>query len=191
MTGIVLAGGKSRRIGSNKALLPFEGRPLILRAVEALESVAEKVWVITDSSEVYSSFGFSVRTDVLPTHGCLGGIYTGLMAAETPYSLVLACDMPFARPEFLNFLTVQMAGFDVVIPKGTKGYEPLCAVYSKACLKPILSQLEAGQFKVTDFLERVRVRVVEPAEIEPFDPDGRMFTNINTLAQYHEAVKGR
>ncbi|MCK5734681.1 MAG: molybdenum cofactor guanylyltransferase [Candidatus Latescibacteria bacterium] len=189
MTGVVLAGGKSRRIGTDKALLPFGGSTLLGRAVEALQSVVEKVWVIADSTEGCCLPGVAVKKDVRPNCGCLGGIYTGLLAAETVYSLILACDMPFVRPEFLSFLAAHAEGRDVVIPKTAKGYEPLCAVYSKACLKPILSRLEAGRFKVTDLLGQVRVRVVGEAEIGTIDLDGRMFTNINTWAEYEEAVK--
>jgi molybdopterin-guanine dinucleotide biosynthesis protein A len=191
MTGVVLAGGRSRRIGTNKALLPFEGSTLLGRAVEVLQSVAEKVWVIVDSAEGCYSSEAAVKEDVCPNCGCLGGIYTGLMAAETVYRFVLACDMPFIRPEFLSFLAVHAEGWDVVIPKTAKGYEPLCAVYSKACLNPIRNQFEAGRFKVTDFLGRVRVRIVGEEEIGRFDFDGRMFYNINTWAEYEEAVKGK
>jgi molybdopterin-guanine dinucleotide biosynthesis protein A len=189
MTGVVLAGGKSRRIGTNKALLPFEGSTLLGRAVEVLGAVAEKVWVIVDSAEGCYSSEAAVKEDVCPNCGCLGGIYTGLMAAETEYSFVLACDMPFMRSEFLSFLAAHVKDWDVVIPKTAKGYEPLCAVYSKACLNPIRNQLEAGRFKVTGFLGEVRVRIVGEEEIGRFDFDGRMFYNINTWADYEEAVK--
>ena len=189
MTGIVLAGGRSRRIGTNKALLPFEGGTLLGRAVGVLGAVAEKVWVIVDSAEGCYSSEVAVKEDVYPNCGCLGGIYTGLMAAETEYSFVLACDMPFIRPEFLSFLAAHVKDRDVVIPKTAKGYEPLCAVYSQACLNPIRNQLEAGRFKVTGFLGEVRVRIVGEEEIGRFDFDGRMFYNINTWADYEEAVK--
>jgi len=189
ITGVVLAGGKSRRIGTNKALLPFGEGILIEHTVGVLSSVVEKVWVIVNSVEAFCSPGLAVRKDIRPNCGCLGGIYTGLVAAETKYSLVLACDMPFIRSEFLSFLGAHAERWEIVIPKTAKGYEPLCAVYSKACLEPIRRQLDKGRLKVTDLLEQVRVRVVEEEEIGRFDGDGRMFYNINTWAEYEAAVK--
>ena len=189
ITGMALAGGKSRRIGTNKALLPFGEGTLIVRAVGVLSSVVEKVWVIVDSAEAFCELGVAVREDIRPNSGCLGGIYTGLVVAETEYSLFLACDMPFMRSEFLSFLVSHAEGWDVVIPKTAGGYEPLCAVYSKACLEPIRRQLEERRLKVTDFLGQVRVRIVEQEEIGRFDGNGRMFTNINTWAEYEAAIK--
>ncbi len=173
----------------NKALLPWGEDTLIGRAVEVLSSVAEKVWVIANSEETFCSLGLRVREDIRPNCGCLGGIYTGLVIAETEYSLVLACDTPLIRSDFLNFLVAQAEGWDVVIPKTASGYEPLCAVYSRTCLKPIQRQLEEGRLKVTDFLEQVRVRIVGEDEIGRFDEAGRMFTNINTRAEYERALQ--
>lgn len=189
ITGVVLAGGKSRRIGTNKALLPFGEGTLIVRTVGVLSSLVEKVWVIADSTEVFCSLGLAVKKDIRPNCGCLGGIYTGLVVAETTYSLFLACDMPFMRPEFLRFLGAHAEAWDVVILKTAMGYEPLCAVYSKACLKPIRRQLEEGRLKVTDLLGQVQVRVVGEEEIGRLDRDAKMFYNINTWAEYKKALE--
>jgi molybdopterin-guanine dinucleotide biosynthesis protein A len=126
-------------------------------------------------------------SDVIAEAGSLGGIYTALLSVKTPYILCLACDMPFMKPAFLRHLCDTAPQADVVIPRDAKDFQPLCAVYSQRCCEPIHRQIEAGQLKITGFLDQVRVRVIDEAILAHFDPDGRMFFNANTPEEYEEA----
>ena len=184
IAGVVLAGGRSRRIGATKALLPLGGSPLIEYVLTPLREVTQDIWLITNSPEEFRSIGLPIATDVRPGCGALGGICTGLSVAEADYSLVLACDMPFVSADFLRVLAGKRDGWDVVIPRGIAGYEPLCAIYSKTCLTPICEQLDQRQFRITDLLNRVRTKVLDEHEMRGLGFDGRMFYNINTQAEY-------
>jgi molybdopterin-guanine dinucleotide biosynthesis protein A len=187
VTGVILAGGKSRRMGRDKAFLPFGRGLLIERVIEVIRQVTEDVLLITNTPEPYQRFGLPMFPDVVPEAGSLGGIYTGLMSAKTPYSLCLACDMPFVKPEFLRFLCDTAAEADVVIPKNAEDFQPLCAVYAQICHAPIRQRIEAGRLKITGFFDQVRVRVIEGDLLTRYDPHDVMFFNANTPEEYEKA----
>lgn len=187
IVGIVLAGGQSRRIGLTKALLPLGESTIIDHVLTPLREVTQNIWIITNAPEGFRSIGLPIAADIRSGCGALGGIYTGLSVTEAEYSLVLACDMPFVSADFLSILVERRYGWDVVIPRGIAGYEPLCAIYSKACLAPICEQLDQHQFKIADLLSRVRTNVVDEHEIQRLGFDGWMFYNINTQAEYEQA----
>jgi molybdopterin-guanine dinucleotide biosynthesis protein A len=187
VTGVILAGGKSRRMGRDKAFLPFGHGMLIERVIEVLQQVADDVILITNTPEPYRRFGLPMFSDVIPEAGSLGGIYTGLVAAKTPYSVCLACDMPFVEPAFLRFLCDTAAEADVVIPRNAEDFQPLCAVYSQACREPIRQNIEAGRLKITGFFDQVRVRVITGELLTRYDPRDVMFFNANTPEEYEKA----
>jgi molybdopterin-guanine dinucleotide biosynthesis protein A len=187
VTGVILAGGKSRRMGRDKAFLPFGTGRLIERVIEVLRQVTGDVILITNTPEPYQPFGLPMFSDVIPEAGSLGGIYTGLVSAKTPYSLCLACDMPFVKPEFLRFLCETAAEADVAIPRNAEDFQPLCAVYSQVCREPIRQKIEAGRLKITGFFDQVRVRVVEGDLLSRYDPHDVMFFNANTPEEYEKA----
>ena len=187
MTGVILAGGKSRRMGRDKAFLPFGDGVLIERVIEVLEQVTAEMLLITNTPEPYARFGLPMVADVIPESGSLGGIYSGLVHAKTPYCLTLACDMPFVKPRFLHALCELAGEADVVIPKNADDFQTLCAVYSQACREPMLQQIEAGRLKITGFFDRVRVRVVEGEMLLRYDPNDVMFFNANTPEEYAQA----
>jgi molybdopterin-guanine dinucleotide biosynthesis protein A len=187
VTGVILAGGKSRRMGRDKAFLPFGKGLLIERVIEVIEQVTEEVILITNSPTQYQHFGLPMFADVIPEAGSLGGIYTGLVCAKAPYSLCLACDMPFVKPEFLRFLCDTAAEADVVIPRNAEDFQTLCAVYSQACREPIRQKIEANRLKITGFFDQVRVRVIEGEQLSGFDPHDVMFFNANTPEEYAKA----
>src|ERR671918_2054993 len=155
VTGVILAGGQSRRMGRDKALLPFGKGLLIERVIEVVQQVTADVILITNTPERYQRFGLPMFSDVIAEAGSLGGIYTGLVSAKTPYSLCLACDMPFVKPTFLRFLCRTAAEADVVIPRNAEDFQPLCAVYSQVCRDPIRHKIEVGQLKITGFFDQV------------------------------------
>jgi molybdenum cofactor guanylyltransferase len=187
VTGVILAGGKSRRMGRDKAFLPFGTGLLIERVIEVIRRVTADVIVITNTPEQYERFGLPMFTDVLSEAGSLGGIYTGLVHAKSPYSLCLACDMPFVKPEFLRFLCQTAAEADVVIPRDAEDFQPLCAVYSRVCREPIRQKIEAGRLKITGFFDEIRVRVIEGELLASYDPHDLMFFNANTPEEYEQA----
>jgi molybdenum cofactor guanylyltransferase len=189
VTGIILAGGKSRRMGQDKAFLPFGKGMLIERVIEVIQQVTADVILITNTPEQYQRFGLPMFSDVIPEAGSLGGIYTGLVSAKTPYSLCLACDMPFVKPGFLRFLYDTAAEADVVIPRNAEDFQPLCAVYSHACREPIRQKIDAGRLKITGFFDQVSVRVIEGGLLARYDPHDVMFFNANTPEEYERATQ--
>jgi molybdenum cofactor guanylyltransferase len=187
ITGVILAGGKSRRMGRDKAFLPFGKGLLIERVIEVIQQVTADVILIANTPEQYQRFDLPMFSDVIPDAGSLGGIYTGLVYAKTPYSLCLACDMPFVKPAFLRILCDTAAEADVVIPKNAEDFQPLCAVYSQACREPIRQRIDAGRLKITGFFDQVRVRVIEGDLLARYDPHDVMFFNANTPEEYEQA----
>jgi molybdopterin-guanine dinucleotide biosynthesis protein A len=187
VTGVILAGGQSRRMGRDKAFLPFGKGLLIERVIEVVQQVTADVILITNTPERYQRFGLPMFSDVIAEAGSLGGIYTGLVSAKTPYSLCLACDMPFVKPTFLRFLCRTAAEADVVIPRNAEDFQPLCAVYSQVCRDPIRHKIEVGQLKITGFFDQVSVRVIDGDLLARYDPHDFMFFNANTPEEYAKA----
>lgn len=187
VTGIILAGGKSSRFGSNKALSRIEGVRLIERLRKTVGSVTERMLLITNTPEEYGFLNLESRKDLVPRCGPIGGIYTALRTANTPLCLCVACDMPFIGPGFLEYMVEQASGYDAVVPVNEGREEPLCAVYRKSCVPAIEDRIEARRYKITGFFDEVRVLRVVP-EDAGFHV-GDMFFNINNVADYDEALK--
>jgi len=186
VTGVILAGGKSHRMGRDKAHLRIGQDTLIGRQLEVLRAVFSSILVSANDPEPFRRYGLDVIGDEVPEAGSLGGIYTSLLRARTPYVFVVACDMPLLRSDVIERMLAMREGHDVVVPKSEDGLEPLHALYSKNCLGPIRDQLEAGVLKIIQFFDAVRVRIVLAEELLE-DGDTSWLTNINTMAEY-EAV---
>jgi molybdopterin-guanine dinucleotide biosynthesis protein A len=190
-SAVVLAGGKSSRLGADKALLLLDGQPLIARTVQQLSILSDDLIVVTNTPERYELLGLTARlvTDERPGEGSLMGIYSGLKAARHPYALVVACDMPFLNPPLLRTMLSMAPGYDVVVPRLAGMLEPLHAVYSSDCLPWIARLLAEGRRKVIAFFPYVKVRYVEEREIDRFDPLHLSFVNVNTPQDW-EQVQG-
>lgn len=176
-------------MGQDKALLPFGDRPLAGWVAGVVGQVCGRVRLV-GSSPKYSGLGFSVVEDVFPGHGPLAGIHAALRYSETHFSLVVGCDMPYLSRAFLERLLeiAQSAEADVIAPESaTFGYEPLCAVYTRACLAPVEEALQAGRRKLSQVFARLRVRPVGWQEWLPYDPRGTLFQNVNTPEDYERA----
>lgn len=191
MAVVILSGGQSRRMGQNKALMPFGGQPLIERVVQVLRPLFGEILISTNTPDDYAHLGLRCVPDLLPDTGSLGGIYSGLAAASHPHVFAVACDMPFLIAPLIEFLKRLAPDYDVVIPRSSRGLEPLHAFYSKRCLDPMRRQLEAGDHKIIRFFPEVRVRIVEPAELAhiPDAQDERWLLNLNTPADYDRALE--
>ncbi|MDO8444796.1 MAG: molybdenum cofactor guanylyltransferase [Deltaproteobacteria bacterium] len=188
VTGIILAGGKSSRMGRNKALLDFGGRRIIEHTVDLFKSIFPKVIIVTNTPEEYANLGIKTVTDIFPGKGSLGGIYTGLIHSSHDHSFIASCDMPFLRRELIEFLISLKGGYDVVVPRLKDGYEPLHAVYSKRCSKSMEAMINKGDLRIIGFYPEVRVREVSEEELAPYISEPSPFVNINTPEEYEEAV---
>lgn len=180
ITAIILAGGKSSRMGQDKSFLELAGKPLIKITIDTLSEIFKSLLIITNNPEPYKTFGIRVAGDSIKDCGPLGGIYTGLTIAETTNNFIVACDMPFLNKELIYYMVKEIQDYDVVVPEFNGRLEPLCAIYSKNCIKPIENQIFNQKLKVTDFFKSLKVRVIKDKEIKQFDPEGLYFTNINT-----------
>lgn len=192
LTVCIQAGGQSSRMGEDKALKTFLGRPLIQRVIERLAPIADELIVTTNRPEDYSFLSLRLIPDLNPGRGALGGLYTAIASASNPFVAVVACDMPFASATFFEAATRLMVeeGVDVVIAKSEEGYEPLHAVYRRGtCLPAIQAAIDADEWKVIAWFPQVKVRVLTPEEIKHYDPTGLAFWNVNTPEEFIEAEK--
>ena len=187
ITGVILAGGKSSRMGQNKALMSLGGKRLVDRVVEVMRSVFDDLLIVTNTPEVYADLGIPMVRDVWPEKGSLGGVYSAIYHVATPYCLVVACDMPFLRTAVLRYLITQMADYDVVVPDVLGELQTLHAIYSNACLQPIERRLEANRLRIVGFFPDVRIRTVTAGELEPYDPELLAFQNLNTPEEFQAA----
>lgn len=200
LTVCIQAGGASSRMGEDKALKTFLGRPLIQRVAERLLPIADELIVTTNRPEEYAFLNLPLFSDLKPGRGALGGLYTAIASARHPIVAVVACDMPFASPPLLeaasNLLVQEEV--DVVIPGGAPraeragkseaGYEPLHAIYRReTCLPAIESAIDADQWKVIAWFPQVRVRVLTPDEVRQYDPSELAFWNVNTPEEFSKA----
>lgn len=182
ITCVVLAGGKSTRLGRDKAFLKVDGQLLIERIVDRLEQLSEEIIIVANDVHRYDQFEAIVVSDVYPGKGALGGIYSGLRRASNANSLVVACDMPFLNVSLLRYMQGLTSSSDVVIPRIGQFTEALHAIYSKKCMPFIEKQLVEGDLRIVHFFPHVRVRYVEQEQIEIFDPAHLSFANINSEA---------
>ncbi len=192
VTGVVLAGGQSRRLGRDKRLEPFGGEPLMARVMGRLAQVCDElVAVVADASAAGAlplPPGALVTPDAYPGKGSLGGIYSGLAAASHPWAIVVACDMPFLNARLLAHMLSLRPGFDVVVPVVGGRPEPTHAAYAKSCLPIIQRRLERDELEIALFFEEVRVRSLPEEEVRRFDPDLLTFFNINTQDDLDRAL---
>ena len=180
----MLAGGKSLRLGREKALERIDHQSLIERAIDCLSPVSETILIVTSEEQfsLIASAGLKgeVIADFYSGKGALGGVYTGLLSADTFYSLVVGCDMPFLNRALLRHLVDLAPDFDVVVPRLDAMTEPLHAVYSKRCLDSIEHLLRRDRLAISQVFSLVKTRYVGEDEMAEFDPERLSFFNINT-----------
>ncbi len=190
LTVVIQAGGQSSRMGEDKALKPFLGRPLIQRVIERLTPIADEMIVTTNRPAEYGFLNQRLVPDLRPGRGALGGLYTAIDSATSPFIAVVACDMPFASKNFFEsaYSLMVKEEADVVIAKTDEGYEPFHALYRReTCLPAIEAAISADQWKVVAWLPQVNVRTLSPDEAKEFDPSGLCFWNVNTPEDFAKA----
>lgn len=183
ITGIILVGGKSRRMGQDKAFLKVGGIPIFERVLAVFRENFQRVVLVGDREERFSGYRLPVVPDIYPGSS-LGGLYSGLHHAETEYVFVSSCDLPFPSAEVLRYLCSLRNDFDAVVVSTTHGYEPLFALYSKSCLGPIKALLVSGDCCAHAYYPQIRVRYVPYAELAHLDRNGRSFLNVNTPEEF-------
>jgi molybdopterin-guanine dinucleotide biosynthesis protein A len=206
LTGLVLAGGQSQRLGQDKALMRIggSGPTLIERVVTALRPLCEEILLVGGNRNRHAFLKLPLVPDVYPGAGALGGIYSGLCATQHEHALVVGCDMPFLSPDLLRYMVDLPHDYDVLVPRwareaGGDGvlYTPknelaaqtLHAIYVQTC-RPYMRKLlteRTGERRIVAFFPQVQVRYVEPEEVVRFDPAGWSFFNVNTPAQLRRA----
>ena len=192
LTISIQAGGESRRMGQDKALLPFLGQALIQRVIGQVSSIADEIIITTNRPAEYAFLNLPLFTDIRAGRGALGGLYTALASAQEPFVAAIACDMPFVSADLLAYQTrlLETENVDVVIPLSAEGYEPLHCVYRReTCLPVIEWALDNDQWKLIAWFSKVKVRALTLDECRASDPRGLAFRNVNTPQELAEAEK--
>ena len=179
MNAYILAGGKNKRFGSNKALIEIGAETIIERIIDFISPFFNRIFIISKDPSEYEFLKIDVKEDIIPDSGPLGGIHTGLVYSNSFKSFFIACDMPEVDNNLLKRMIIEAEDNDVIVPKAGNNYEPLFAIYSKNCIKPIEQQIKKGDLKVTNFYSLVKVKEI-PAE--------KIF-NINTPEELKEYTK--
>ncbi|MBA5867687.1 MAG: NTP transferase domain-containing protein [Nitrospira sp. CR1.3] len=189
VTGVLLAGGKSRRMGEDKRFLHVGERTLLESGLEVLRSVFQEILIIIAQDSPELAADAPVIRDLVPDCGSLGGLYTGLKEATTDDIFVAACDMPFLDSKTIRYFVDLRGDADVAMANFRNQLHPMHALYSRRCLSVIEGMIAAGQLKIQDMLRHpsLRVRIVTEVDLKAIDPDGRSFRNVNTPADLEAA----
>jgi len=171
-------------MGEDKAFLRIEGVPIITRIYNLFKELFEEVIIVTDQREFFKKFGSKIYQDLIPDKGALGGLYTGIFFSSFQYSFCVACDMPFLKKSLVEHLIKNIQDNDVVVPRTRDGIQPLHAVYSKNCIRPIETIIQQGKYRITDMYKMVRVKIVEEDEFLSLDPFRESFINVNTPEEF-------
>jgi molybdopterin-guanine dinucleotide biosynthesis protein A len=181
-TGVILAGGlNSRYSGRNKAFIPVRGERIMDRIYGVFQEVFEEIILVTNDPLQYLEWDLKIVTDIFPYRSSLTGIHAGLFFTTTPFAFFAACDAPFLKREIVEMVIGGIeTGFDVVIPETSSGFEPLCAVYAKKCIRPIEQQIIQKDFKIERFFTNLRVKRIPEKLLRGKDPSLVSFFNVNT-----------
>jgi len=181
---IILAGGKSVRLGHDKVLEKVGKLSLLEQVISRVDVLSKEIIIVTAEERTFLELiddpKLKYVSDIFPRKGSLGGIYTGLVASNAHYNLVLAADMPFLNQSLLRYMIEVSNGFDFILPRIGNFYEPLHAIYSKNCISPIEFLLKRERKVIIELFDYVKVKYIEAKEIDRFDPKHLSFFNINT-----------
>jgi molybdopterin-guanine dinucleotide biosynthesis protein A len=186
---VVQAGGRSSRMGRDKGLVSLAGRPLVQHVIDRLGILADEVVITTNDPGAYRPLGFRTASDAEPGAGALAGLLTALGAAAGDPVLVAACDMPFASPRLAAQMLRWTPPAEAVVPRLDGEFEPLFAVYRRACIPAIERALQRGDRRVISFFGDVSLRTVDETDVRRIEPDPWCFFNVNTEADLAEAER--
>jgi len=188
-SAIILAGGKSSRMGTPKALLPFDGQPLIVHVAGMLQRMFDDVVIVAAPEQELPSLPVTLVRDEVAYQGPVGGICYGLSAARGEIAFVTSCDSAFLNGRLIEHLLEQIDACDVVVPRWQDRFQPLHAVYRRSVLPLLEQQLARGELRPIFLFNKVRTCTIAEEEIRRFDPDGSSFFNMNTPEDYAEALR--
>jgi len=177
----ILAGGKSKRLGEDKVNTMIGDESLLELMIRKVSEVFENVVIISRRDSKLPDTGHKVLYDLIPESGSLGGVYTGLVKSPSYYNFFLSCDMPFIEKPFIEKMISENRNYDILLPREGGNYQPLHAIYSKACIPCVRELLASGNLKIIDLFSKLNVRYIEKISWESYDREKRMFLNINTL----------
>ncbi|MEE8190538.1 MAG: molybdenum cofactor guanylyltransferase [Candidatus Scalindua sediminis] len=189
MNAVILAGGKSSRMGSNKAFLKLESKTFIEHQIDLLREIFNEIIISANTPSVYKHLNIPIIKDIYPNKGPLGGIHASLINTSSFYTFVLACDMPFVEIDLIKHLKSFIKGHDVVVPQINKGLEPLHAFYSKNCIAPVKRALDNNNLRIIDFFPQVNVKVVKLDSLASSDKFKKATKNLNTTEEYNSVKK--
>lgn len=187
VTGIILAGGQSRRMGRNKALIEIGGRKCIEHVLAAVQQICDEVMIIANTAD-FEYLGVNVYQDRIQGCGPLGGIYTGLSMSQTERNLVVACDLPCVTPELLRYLCDVNVQSEIVLPRHDGRLEPLCAVYSKQCAQKFAGFVAKGQLRMEEAVKRCNATEMPISSAQEFYQPS-LFFNLNSLSELKVAQR--
>src|SRR5687768_17312199 len=188
-SAVVLAGGRSSRMGTSKALLLFDGEPLIVHVVATLKRLFDDVVVVASPGQDLPSMPVTLVRDEVAYQGPVGGLCYGLKAATQEICFVTACDSAFLSPALISHLVDRSAAWDVVVPHWQGRFQPLHAVYRRSVLPLLEAQLARGELRPVSLFDRVRTLRIDEEEVRRFDSDGWSFFNMNSPADYEQALE--
>ena len=191
ITGIILSGGKSIRMGQNKAFIQIDGVPIIKRIHDLFSELFQETIIVANQKGLFSQFDSRIYSDLIPDIGALGGLYTGIFYSSFHYSFCAACDMPFIKRSLVEYLIKSIQDEDVIIPRTKDGLQPLHAIYSKDCLDPIRKIVAEGKCKIIDIYDMVKVKIVEEVDFVSLDPRRESFINVNTPGELLLLKRGK
>lgn len=187
-TAIILAGGKSRRMGMDKSLLPYRGKSLISKIVSEFQNTFEETIIVSNEKNKYNFPSIKEISDIYPGLGPLSGIHAGLKASKYQYIFVTACDMPYITDKIPSYLFKNIEGYDVVVLRSDNLLHPLCSFYSKNCLPFIEENLKNKINKVIDFYPLVKVNYVDVKLLNNSLDMNKLLININTPQDYEAII---
>ncbi|MFH0811854.1 MAG: molybdenum cofactor guanylyltransferase [Pseudomonadota bacterium] len=180
MTGVILCGGESRRMGQNKAFISIQGERIIDRTVSLFKDLFDDVLLVTNAPLEYLDLNVRIVTDLIPKKGSLGGIYTGLFFSSSPKAFFVGCDMPFLDKKVIRYFLNKADEADIVVYRSNQYWEPLHAIYSRKFIKPIERLMQQGELTILKAYKWMKVREIKKEEVEPIDPGLHSLVNINT-----------
>jgi molybdopterin-guanine dinucleotide biosynthesis protein A len=189
MTGVILAGGESSRMGRNKAFIEIQGERIIDRTISIFNKLFDEVLLVTNAPLDYLDLDVRTVTDIIPGKGSLGGIYTGLFFSSSPQAFFVGCDMPFLDTRVITYFLSLAETADVVVQRSDDYWEPLHAVYSRRFIKPIERLMKEGELQIIQAYKWAKVREVKREELEPIDPGLQSFVSFNTPEELEHVIE--
>jgi molybdopterin-guanine dinucleotide biosynthesis protein A len=178
----ILAGGKSRRMGTDKSFVLLDGKPLLQHVIDRVTVLGLPIIVVANQPEKYERFGLPIFTDIIPDAGSLGGLYTAIQSSGVERTLCVACDMPFLNPTLLRYLLDQSISCDAIVPKTGDTSHGLHAVYTSACLPAMHANILRGDLAIHRVFSHIRTRFITEDILRAADPHLQSLVNMNTPA---------